>query len=200
MDLRNWASPVEDQLDLGSCTSNAFVGAYELITIMKKPENYKKDLSRLFVYYNSRKLEGTIQDDTGASVRDTLKAVKKDGVCSEELWPYNIDEFNTEPPIDCYNDAKKRNIKNYSRITTIENMLDALNNNNPIVFGTIIYESFEFLNYQNPVLTMPTAPKWQNIGAHSMVMVGYCWISFDYIKSEAWDLWVFDIDLNDAPT
>jgi glutamate formiminotransferase len=31
VDLRNWASPVEDQLHLGSCAGQAVVGAYELL-------------------------------------------------------------------------------------------------------------------------------------------------------------------------
>ena len=38
VDLRNWASPVEDQEHLGACTGNAVVGAYELLMNRERPQ------------------------------------------------------------------------------------------------------------------------------------------------------------------
>jgi hypothetical protein len=53
VDLRVWASPIENQGHLGSCTGQAVVGAYELLINKEVPEKFT-DLSRLFVYYNAR--------------------------------------------------------------------------------------------------------------------------------------------------
>jgi C1A family cysteine protease len=217
VDLRKWATPVEDQSQLGSCTSNAIVGAYELTTLMKLPAK-TEDISRLFIYYNTRTLDGTVQEDSGATVRGSLKSIKADGACAETLWPYDISKFTVMPTADCYTDAKKRNIKDYFRIMTIENMLDALNNNKPVVFGMLVYEEFLRLSPTNTILTAPTKPRWAAIGAHAMVLVGYdlparlflvrnsfgtswgmdgyCWISFDYISTQAQDVWVFSVDID----
>jgi len=62
-DLRPLCSSVEDQGNLGSCTGNALVGAIEVLENIEKASFV--DLSRLFVYYNERAMEGTIQARRG---------------------------------------------------------------------------------------------------------------------------------------
>ena len=54
-DLRNKCPPVYDQLSLGSCTANAIAFAYQFD---EKDEEFIP--SRLFIYYNERKIENTI--------------------------------------------------------------------------------------------------------------------------------------------
>ena len=54
IDLRAMCSPVEDQGHVGSCTANAAVGALEYhMRVARMPD---VDLSRLYVYYNARRL------------------------------------------------------------------------------------------------------------------------------------------------
>ncbi len=60
VDLRESCSKVEDQGSLGSCTAQALAGNLEFL------EKSKKNLSRLFIYYNERDLEGTVNEDSGA--------------------------------------------------------------------------------------------------------------------------------------
>jgi hypothetical protein len=38
----------------------------------------------LFVYYNERVIEGTVDEDNGAFIRDGIKSLAKQGVCSEQ--------------------------------------------------------------------------------------------------------------------
>ena len=214
VDLRPWASAVEEQGHLGSCTGNAVVGAYELLQNYKNES--KLDLSRLFVYYNSRLLEGAVNQDEGAYIRDAIKALKQYGVCAELLWPYRIDRFAMTPDESSYTDAKKRNIKNYYRLISIEDIVDALNNNWPVVFGTLVYRSIDEISQTNYVVKLPSKNE-SPLGAHAMTLVGYdldkelllcrnsfgadwgdngyCWIPFDYVESEFIDMWIFDIDL-----
>src|ERR1051325_1965540 len=62
--------------------------------------------SRLFIYFNERRMEGTINSDAGAMIRDGIKSVNKMGVCSEIEWPYRIKDFAKQPPAKVYDDAR----------------------------------------------------------------------------------------------
>jgi len=71
VDLRLTDSPIDDQGQLGSCSANALVNVYENMLI-KSNANKFKDLSRLFLYYNSRSLEETIDFDVGVMELKTV--------------------------------------------------------------------------------------------------------------------------------
>ena len=55
VDLREYASPIEDQGALGSCTANAAMGCVEL-SENKEYGEYKNE-SRLFLYYKKSNLK-----------------------------------------------------------------------------------------------------------------------------------------------
>ena len=216
VDLRPWASPVEDQLHLGSCVGQAVVGAYELL--LNKADRKKfVDLSRLFVYYNARLLDDAVDEDVGAYVRDGIKAVNKYGVCSELIWPYLIERFAQAPSIQSYEDAQRRLIKKYYRIESIEDIIDALNADCPVVTSMNVYDSFYELDEgKEIILPMPTHHE-DLIGGHAVTFVGYdlpkklflarnsfgtdwgengyFWVPFDYAERDFMDNWTFDIDL-----
>ena len=40
--------------------------------------------SRLFIYYNERVMEGTVETDSGAQIRDGIKSVAQQGDCPEK--------------------------------------------------------------------------------------------------------------------
>src|SRR5947207_13215307 len=117
VDLRSKCSPVEDQGPLGSCTANALIGAVEFLE--KKDNVPFADLSRLFVYYNERVIEGTVDQDSGAFIRDGVKSLAKQGVCPEPEWPYKVSRFRRKPSRTCYRTAKKHHILSYHRISTL---------------------------------------------------------------------------------
>src|ERR1700686_36433 len=78
-DLRKSCPPVYNQGQLGSCTANAIGGAIEFDQIKQKvPQPYIP--SRLFIYYNERAMENTIDSDNGAQIRDGIKSVAHQGV------------------------------------------------------------------------------------------------------------------------
>jgi C1A family cysteine protease len=51
----------------------------------------------LFEYYATRKIEGTIPDDSGATIRDAVKTGNVYGVADETLWPYDVSKFTVNP-------------------------------------------------------------------------------------------------------
>ena len=97
VDLRGTKMPkVYDQGELGSCTANAIGAAFEFGQIKQGQKDFMP--SRLFIYYNERAMEGTIDTDSGAMIRDGMKSVAKLGVCTEDTWPYDIPRFTEKPP------------------------------------------------------------------------------------------------------
>jgi C1A family cysteine protease len=210
-DLRNLCSKVEDQGQLGSCTANALVGNLEFLE--NKTKSKFSDLSRLFVYYNERVLEGTVHEDSGAYLRDGIKALAKKGVCTESQWPYKIEKFATKPSMCCYIKAAKCKISSYTRLSKLDDMLHCLADGYPFVFGFTVYDYFESEEMaETGILKMPTA-KESVLGGHAVMacgydqgtkrilvrnswgsdwgIQGYFWMPFDYISDTdlADDLW-----------
>ena len=85
-DLSSGCPAVYDQGDLGSCTANAIGAAIEFDQMKQKLAAATP--SRLFIYYNERVIEGSVDSDSGAQIRDGIKTVASDGACPETMWPY----------------------------------------------------------------------------------------------------------------
>ena len=114
VDLRSGCPPVVDQGNLGSCTANAIAVMVEFL--MKKENKPFFPISRLFIYYLERSLEGTIRYDSGAYIRDGMKVVNKNGCPHESLWPYLINKFAINPSQATYTDASHHKVSQYQLI------------------------------------------------------------------------------------
>jgi hypothetical protein len=139
VDLRPYCSPIENQGSLGSCTGQSIAGAIELLN---KRNGKPTDVSRLFIYYYERLILGTVNYDSGAYIRDGIKATNKYGASLESYWPYNISKFKQEPITEAKNDALNRKVTRYERVTDFNGCIDALSNGYPVVVGFYVYESF----------------------------------------------------------
>lgn len=218
VDLREWASPVEEQRQLGSCTAQAVVGAYELLTRMHYPDQLV-DLSRLFLYYNARRLTGDIDEDIGAYISTAIDAVKTYGLCREDLWPYDINKFDAEPGYICYRDARKRTVSNVYEITSHAEIIDMLDRQYPVVVGVAVYSGFDRISNQSTTLSLPQSSE-EPMGSHAMCIVGYddskqqfllrnsfgddwgeggyFWIPYEYADANFSDMWTFDVLLKSS--
>jgi len=171
VDLRPTLSPVEDQGQLGSCTANALAGALEYLEI--KGGRPLVDLSRLFIYYNERVVEQSVASDSGAMLRDGIKTLAAQGVCSEKKWPYVTSAFTKKPSAACYAEAKKHIISSYHRIVSLSDMRACLAEGFPFVFGFSVYEGFESAKVaKTGVLNLPR-PGEKQLGGHAVCAVGY---------------------------
>ena len=171
IDLRPQCPAVEDQGQLGSCTANALAGALEFL-LLKDGVPFE-DFSRLFIYYNERQIEHTIKSDSGAMLRDGIKTLAAQGVCSEKKWPYKISRFRLKPPPSCYKEAVKHRITSYHRVITLDEMRTCLAEGFPFVFGFTVYESFESQEVaQTGRVNMP-AKNERQLGGHAVMAVGY---------------------------
>jgi len=174
VDLRTYASPIEDQGQLGSCTGNAIAGAIELID---KKAGKQLDVSRLFIYYEERVLEGSVNYDAGAYIRDGIKVCYTKGAPLETLWPYNVRKWASKPTTAAYTDALKRKVTGYQRCVNFAAVKNALALGNPVVIGFDVYESFEQGAWQlangSGLMPYPNVNSEQLLGGHAVCIVGY---------------------------
>jgi C1A family cysteine protease len=192
VDLRpQCPTTVYAQLQLGSCTGNAIAGAVEFDLLKQKKEDFIP--SRLFIYYNEREIEGSIDQDAGAMIRDGIKSVANLGVCPETEWPYDINKFTEKPSEQCYKDALKTRAQSYSRVSrSLNQMKGCLASGYPFVFGFSVYESFESDDVtKSGIVPMPgPASKDGLLGGHAVLAVGYDDSQSRFIVRNSWgDKW-----------
>lgn len=173
VDMRDSCPAIYDQGELGSCTANAIAGAYQFDELKQGNQDAFQP-SRLFIYYNERKIEGSTDQDAGAELRDGMKSINKDGVCHAELWPYEIEKFAQEPDQEAYQDAKNHHGIKYRRLTQSEYELkNCLAEGYPFVFGFLVYQSFESDEVaRTGYMHMPLSND-QLLGGHAVMAVGY---------------------------
>jgi len=166
VDLTNKMPPVYSQAPLGSCTAQAIAGAIQYLQPTFMP-------SRLFIYYNERVMIGTVNEDSGAHIRDGIKTIVRDGVCRERYWKYFPEKLKIKPPEWCYTIAEYDQITEYYRITNLQEMKSSLARGYPVIFGFAVYEG---INNKKVIktgeLNMPK-PNERMMGGHAVLAVGY---------------------------
>jgi C1A family cysteine protease len=173
VDLRALCAPVVNQGELGSCTANSIAGLLSFCRRKHQVTDFPS--SRLFIYYNERSMEGTVNQDAGAAISDGIKVVSTAGAPPETDWPYVIAQFKRKPPARAYTDAKPHRLDNASRLdnTNLIELKTALALGDAFVFGFTVYSSFESQTVaQTGVVPMP-APGEQVLGGHAVMAVGY---------------------------
>src|SRR5580765_2069598 len=115
VDLRPGCPLVYDQGQLGSCTANAIAAALQFDQIKQGASDVFAP-SRLFIYYNERVTENTVDEDAGAMIRDVIKSVRKAGAAPETLCPYDTSKFENKPIPAAYKDAAKHRGMLYKRL------------------------------------------------------------------------------------
>lgn len=172
VDLRKWCSPIENQLSANSCVGNGLVGDLEFLMI-KDQKNFI-DLSRLFAYYNARLLDGSQKTDSGATIRNGIKALAKLGICSEKVWPYDLTKVTKPPAIKAYKEGLKYRITQYSRLNTVDEMRHCLASGYGFVGGIAVYDSFESNEVaKTGMIPMPDLSKERCLGGHCVDFFGY---------------------------
>jgi C1A family cysteine protease len=167
VDLRSQMPPVYDQAQLGSCTANALAGCVEHLQEVTMP-------SRLFIYYNERKIDGDVNQDSGSTITTGISSLRQYGVCPETVWPYNPGVFTEAPPEIAYTDATKDIIGDAMNLHTLEDLKNCLASGFPFAFGFTVYNYFEGPEIaQSGVMRMPNPMSDTVIGGHAVVGVGY---------------------------
>lgn len=166
--------PIFDQGSLGSCTANAIVGLKEYNDHIDNTaaEGYYINLSRLFLYWQERNYEGTVNEDSGAYIRDGFRALNKIGVCGESFFPYDESKFTQTPSADAVENAALHKMDSYYRVYLVQ-LKQVLAEGNPVAIGIDVYSSFESDEVaRTGYVPMPT-PGETLLGGHCVLAVGY---------------------------
>lgn len=196
VDLTGHCSPIQDQGSLGSCTAHAMSGMLEYLEL----QDFRKGLtmqieefagvglqhpSRLFIYYNERLIEGHVNQDSGASISDSVRAVVQYGFCNENIWNYNINSVLQMPDKPAYGQAKLHRCTSYRQLSTGD-MIACLASGQPFIIGFQVYSSFESpRTAATGIMPMPT---WgdQHVGGHAVCVVGYDIPNQQFIVRNSW--------------
>jgi C1A family cysteine protease len=173
VDLRKNDLPIFDQGALGSCTANAISTAFAFSVFKQQEEEFYVP-SRLFIYYNERLMEGTVDRDSGAMLRDGIKSINKVGVCTEDSWPYVISKFKNKPTDSCYKEASDNKAVKYERLNrSLYDFKSCLASGFPFVGGFAVYESFQSREVAKTG-KMPMPDKEERmLGGHAIIVMGY---------------------------
>lgn len=163
---------VYDQGRIGSCTANSAGSMYSWIVNKNNGQLFIP--SRLFLYYNTRLIQGTINSDSGASLRNTMKALKDYGVCPETSWGYLYENLFTTPTATCYTQASLRQALSYASVTisllSMKNVLQT----RPFVLGILVYSSFFYPSVSKTgYVPTPNLQKENLLGGHAILVLGY---------------------------
>lgn len=183
VDLLPTLPPIVDQGQIGSCTGNGWARAFGQAQIKAlqagglSAEVYGKHfnpVSRLFIYWFERFIEGDVNGDNGAQVRDGAKALAKYGVCRETAWHYNDANMLPKPSKSAMAEASRHKITNYYNVKQDANHIKtALASNLVVVFGFTVYESFESDQVaETGMVPMPNGSE-QVLGGHCVALTGY---------------------------
>ncbi len=191
-DLRTEMPQVYDQGDLGSCTANAIGAAVQVARRKEKRQDFIP--SRLAIYYDERVIERTVDQDSGAQLRDGMKVVARVGVCAEASsppesydWSYDISKFKDKPPEPCYDFAKDNQVIVYRRVPQLlSQMKGCLASGYPFVFGFSVYQSFESPEVARTGDANLPGPKEEMLGGHAVLAVGYDDASQRFLVRNSW--------------
>jgi C1A family cysteine protease len=93
-----------------------------------------------------------------------------DGVAHESLWPYDIGQFDAEPPSSVVADAAKAKSTSTSTVSGATNDIKAaLNIPAPVIFSFEVYANYESVG-SDGLIPMPGGG---DVGGHANVVVGY---------------------------
>ena len=169
VDPRAEMPPVFNQGQLGSCTANATAACFQYDTIVDGKDC--GELSRLWIYYFERWIEGTLANgDCGAEGHDAF-TVAKHGIPDETLWPYIESELEDRPGA-CEPRAYELKKPVHAVPQNEGAIKKVLSNKQTVAIGFTVYESFEDEWAQLGVMPNPQ-PGEGILGGHEVLVCGY---------------------------
>jgi hypothetical protein len=187
VDLRPQMTAVENQGQTNSCAANATAGAYEYL-VKRHFGDDAYDVSRMFIYYNARKIDSDDIADEGSVLHNVIEGLKQSGACSETTWPFDPELVNEEPAQEAYGEAAQFLVEDAELVPVdLTAWKTALATGNPIIFGVQLYDSFD--KQKRPGLVpMPTKAEAsrESHGAHAMLCVGYSDPDEMFIVRNSW--------------
>ncbi len=183
IDLRRWMTPVEAQGDLGGCSASALASAAEYL--VSRVTGRAVDVSRMFIYFNQRLWRNRVREDSGGSIQDGVRVLARIGVPDERSWPYHLDLFAVQPPVEVYRAAAAFRIDDYAQVPVdLAAMRGCLASGFPIALPVQVFESCRRVTPDGGVPS-PTLGE-RHEGLHAVLVVGYVDAERLFIVRNSW--------------
>jgi hypothetical protein len=175
VDLRERMPPVRSQGRRGTCVAFACVAVREFLL---GEESAQGDLSEQFLYWGCKRRD--LFQGPGTFVWTGMTCLEEDGVCVEQVWPYNPqpiegNEGQGPPPDDAARKATDYQIGDWQKLRSrwVNALRQELARTRPIAFAVPVYTYW----FTEPVrstgdIRLPLSTD-EIEGGHAMCMVGY---------------------------
>ena len=179
VDMREDVYEIENQGSIGSCVANGVASSCELIA---NRNDKPIDLSRLFLY-NATKVYEDRLGEAGLYTRDAYHVAYKQGMPTEEYYPYDISKDNIAPSEEDYREAFNNRIDRYENVVQwntidsvkkVNTIKSALHEGMPVGFAMMITPSLIDLKGSWKEHKYKGVDRDNTgLGGHYMLIVGY---------------------------
>jgi C1A family cysteine protease len=169
VDHRAEMPAIFDQGRVGTCVACA-VGYYDK-TFQEQRENGwgmssdEHRFSPLFIYSQRSERSG----DSGMTIRQAMKIVNQEGVCSLEVMPYAEDAIDQRPTAAQRQAARPYRSRSFARIASLGEA-ELYLRNNCFIAGLLVHESF--MDAPRGRIPMPRRGD-PFVGGHALCFVGF---------------------------
>lgn len=161
---------IVDQGNIESCVPTCISTIYYYLT-MKQSNHINFRISRLYLYYQVRKLYDIGTDD-GSTIKDCINILHKDGIVPEFLYPYITSKVFNNPSefLDRYSRfCKCLGFKNISRKVIKQKLLQ----DHPVLCGIKLFDSVYSDEVKNTGIIKFSDEYDKILGGHCIILIGF---------------------------
>lgn len=167
--MREMVVEILDQGNTSSCVAHAWAQALRIADMVSGVKDPPLP-SREYLYWNARAYDGGAIEDQGTQLRSCAQGVVKFGRPAESVWPFNEAAINERPSWEAYRQGyDARGPAGYYRVSTVQELCQALAANKPVVGGASVGNSI--FDYTGGVYD--PSPNESSVGGHALAFVGF---------------------------
>ncbi len=163
-----WRTPPLDQLTLGRCGPMSVKS--EILYDQEQDPLPDLEPCSLYTYFNTRLLMGTVNQDSGVSIRTMFKSLVQYGWCQTRFHTEDIHRFTERPSPAAYADGAKRKLQRYERVPQSQVAMEgAIAQGDPFLIGFMVGENIDQARRDGYIRPL----QGRIIGGHAVLVCGY---------------------------
>lgn len=172
VDLREWAGPIKNQGNEGSCTAHSGSSAMEWI--FRRYYHSSPILSPQYLYAQELIRQGDFPNDNGSEGVTLCESMISKGCCEEFQYPY-VEGQIARPTPEQEKAALNHRLGAYHGLNSSGVALSVLGDATPwpVEVGFTVYQSFESEDVGKTGVMPVPSPKEQTLGGHEVLALGY---------------------------
>jgi hypothetical protein len=172
---KDYFPEIVDQGNIESCVPTCISTVYYYLT-MKQSNYLNFRISRLYLYYQFRRLYDDVNLDEGSTIKDCINILHKDGIVPEFLYPYieskvfNNPFNNTSEFLDKYSKfCRCLGFENISRKVIKQKLLL----DHPVLCGIKLFDSVYTDEVRNSGIIKYCEEYDKILGGHCIILIGF---------------------------